>query len=175
MSIPKRALAIALNLLIVFAIGAFRQVKTQPQSGAPGGGAFSRKSNRIRLVAAVNKDAKTGTLMLSWSLRNISQTAIHFQDNNLFRDYKITVMDRLGKTVQLTRKGQGELTGSYFISHREAFDLRPGEEKTKEIEIAIYYEVKPGGVYTIAVERQIKTEDGKGMEKSESKAIKFRL
>lgn len=175
MSIPKRALAMALNLPMVLAMGTFRHVKTQPQSSGQAGGAFSRKSNRVRLVAVVNKEAKTGTLVLSWSLKNISQVKIHFQDNNLFRDYKITVMDRSGKTVQLTRRGQDELTGSYFISHREAFDLRPGEEKTKEIEIAAYYEVQPSGLYTIAVERQIKTENGKGMEKAQSKAIKFRL
>ena len=149
-------------------------MKTQPR-GLRSGGTFGSKSNRLRLVAVVNKDAKTGTLVLRWSLKNISQVDIHFQDNNLFRDYKITVMDKLGKPVPLTRRGQEELTGSYFISYREAFNLTPGEEKTKQIEIADYYDVKPKGVYTISVERKIPTENGRGMETVQSKAIKFKF
>jgi len=108
-------------------------------------------------------------------LKNISRVDIRFSDNNVFRDYKITVIDAMGKPVQLTPRGQEELTASYFISQRAAFILHPEETKEKEIDIAYYYDVKPKRIYTISVERQIATQDGKRKETVQSKPIKFKV
>lgn len=120
---------------------------------------------RLVFVAQTEQASTTGDITLKWSLKNVSGKDIYFRETNIFLDYKISVKNQHNSPVRLTERGQRAAAAAYFSSHKTAVVLRPGEESTNQLDVSDFYDMKASGIYTIVIERDLPTGDGKKIRK----------
>ena len=126
-------------------------------------------ANDLKLTAQVNKDEKSGALVLEWTLRNSSNRDLSIRNTNLLIDYSIEVTDRQNKPATLTEAGQKQWLVSLMISRKPTFIFHPGDEMTNQIVLSEVYDLKRNRVYVVSVKRRF----GKVVVKSNSVRIKF--
>ncbi len=153
----------SLSIALLFVIGAFnaRPSQTLQIAGFQPSKERHIYSTNLSIVAGINKDGKTGALILKWSLRNTSNRDISTRDTNLLNDYRIEITDYQNKRVPPTEEGQKQLMAARMLSHRSALTIHPGEEIKSQIVISEIYDMKRKGTYTVTIKRRLATEEVK--------------
>lgn len=167
----SRAFLVPLALMLTFGILEF----TPRIFAQIGSTAVPVPSKSLRIRAAVKKGEIKGSLILEWSLKNISRKNITFRDTYVLHDYSFVVTDREGRNVQPTEAGRRKILESGLISHRDFVALRPGEEVRRQLIITEIYNLSPGEIYAIYLERQISLDKGKTLEKARSNLVRARV
>jgi hypothetical protein len=100
------------------------------------------------------------TGLLQITIRNASRGMVHLGEVAADFEYKFEVLDSSGKAVPQTELGRDH---SDLVAHPDprrpytgpvsVFDLVPLQEFTDEIDIAMFYRVRPGQAYKIKVRR----------------------
>jgi len=124
------------------------------------------------MVATAKKGETAHSLVLEWSLKNISVRDVNFRDTHILRDYSIVITDREGYPLRATEEGQEIILASGWVSHRDSVTLHPREQIKKQIVISDIYDFKPGQIYTIRVERKISFDQGKTFEAVTSNIVR---
>ena len=130
---------------------------------------------KVVFVAQAEEPSAQGDITLKWSLKNVSGKEIYFRDTNIFLDYKISVKNQRNSPVRLTERGERAAAAAYFSSHKTAVVLRPGEESTNQLNVSDFYDMKASGIYTIVIERDLPTGDGKKLERFRSNIVRVRI
>src|SRR5438034_3857603 len=84
------------------------------------------KSKRLKIVATVKKGVSKDSLILDWSVRNVSRKDVSFRDTYVLRDYSFVVKDQKGAIVEPTKEGRQKIFESSFVSHRSPVNLHHG-------------------------------------------------
>jgi hypothetical protein len=132
-------------------------------------------SNRVEILATLKRGELKGSLILTWSLKNVSQKDVVFRDTQVLRDYSIFVKDQRGQLLSPTEKGKKILFAVGWVSHRTSRTLHPGEELVKEIVLSDIYHFRIGSVYTIFVRRKITAEDGRKVEEVRANPVRTKI
>lgn len=159
------------TLALSFAIGPFAGGSSRGSSSTY---ESVMKSNRIQIIAAV-KGVLKSSLILQWSLKNVSPKDVVFRDTHVLRDYSIFVKDQRGKLLSPTEKGQKIFFEAGWVSHRTSVTIHPGQELVKEIGLTDLYNFRIGSVYTISVQRKITAEDGRTVEELRSNPVRAKI
>lgn len=150
-----------LSVVLLFVIGPFScwHAQTLPDVQPQSSKERPIYSKSLRIVAGINKEGKTGSLILKWSLKNISSRDIAARDTNVLNDYTIEITNYQNRPVRLTEEGQKQLMASRMLSRRSALTIHPGEEIKNQIVISDIYDMKAKGSYIVTVKRRLATEE----------------
>jgi len=132
-------------------------------------------SKNLRIEAVVKEGETKGSLILEWSLKNISRKDIYFRDTYVLRDYKFTIRDLDGHIVSPTAEGQQKIYASLFVSHRDSVTLHPRQETERSLILSEIYDLKPGRVYEVFLERHLSLDRGKTFEDVRSNVVRTKI
>ena len=127
----------------------------------------------LMLTATAQTDREN--VILSWSIKNVSDKQIVFRDTNVFLDYKFTVTDQHNRPVQPTEVGQRQLTFSYFALHKKTIALDVGQVYPEQLRISQFFRMQEKGTYKISIERRIRSIDGGISELIKSNVVSVSL
>jgi hypothetical protein len=138
-------------------------------------GKSSIPSKNLRISAVVKKGETKGSIILEWSLANVSRRDIYFRDTYVLRDYKFIITEVDGHIVSPTAEGQQKINASLFVSHRDSVTLHPGEQVKRQLILTDIYELKPGRLYSVFLERHLSFDKGKTFEDVRSNVVRTRV
>ena len=132
-------------------------------------------SKKLRISALIKKGETKDSLILEWSLKNISRKNADFRDTYVLRDYKFTIRDSEGHIIAPTPAGQEKIYASLFVSHRDSVTLQPRQQVKRSLILTEIYDLKPGRVYEIFLERHLSLDKGKTFEDVRSNIVKAKV
>lgn len=156
--------ALALGVFIMTIKGSETSLQEERMSWGEAQGGF-----RLGVQGMKNDFSVKDAILLVMYLKNISDEPLRVIITG--NDYEITVLDRDGNNVPLTRYGKHLANEADRFFLRVVLAVEPGEELRDELHVNRIFDMTLSGQYFVNISRSVPKRVGDGFVKIESKRI----